>query len=140
MGVGGGHLDGVGEQRAQAVDRGGVEGRWVEGDSGVVENGESGVEVVEARVDQPEADHRHADRGPDLPVCARVGAKTVSGQQDRARHEDVTLAFVGIPGAHRVVPVAGHPLGVGVFFGGALRKREPGDHGLSVDQHPPLAA
>src|SRR6186713_1540973 len=64
--VGGGYLDSVGEQLEQACARLFAERGWVVGDGAVVEYRERGVEVIEPRIDQFEADNRHLDGGSDL--------------------------------------------------------------------------
>lgn len=86
----------------------------------VVEHRECCVEMVETRIDQSEADDRHADRGRDLGVCADVGAETMPRQQDSPGHEQVALPFVDVVGAHRGVAVPDHPLRVRVGLGRAL--------------------
>ena len=69
-----------GEQVAQFRLRFVAECRRVVRDRGVVEHGECGVQVVEARIDQLEADDRHAHHRGDLVVRPALGAKTVSRQ------------------------------------------------------------
>ena len=111
-----------------------AERRRVEGNGGVVEHRERGIEVIEARVDEFEADHRHPDGGGDLVMCAAVGAETMARQHDRADDEQIALALVDVPRFGGVVAVAAHPLGIGGGFAGALRVGEPGDDRLAVHQ------
>ncbi len=94
--VGRGYLDGVREELEQPGARLVTECRWVVGDGGVVEHRKRGVEVIEARVDELEADHRHPDGGGDLVVRPAVGAETIARQHDRADDEQVALAFVDV--------------------------------------------
>ena len=83
VGVGARHLDGVGEQLVQL--RAGVvgEGRRVVGDGVVVEHGQRGVEVVEARVDELQADDRHAGDAA-TSSCARRSVPKPVARQDRS--------------------------------------------------------
>ena len=129
-----GDLDGVGEEVEQPRARLVAECRRVVGDGGVVEHRQRGVEMIEARVDEFEADNRHPDGRGDLVVRPAVGAKTIARQHDRADDEQVALTLVDVPRLGGVVAVAAHPLGVGGGFACALRVGEPGDDGLAVDQ------
>jgi phage terminase large subunit-like protein len=87
--------DGVGEQPAQHLTAALAERLRVVGDVVVAEHRQRGVQVVEARVDQRQADHRHPEQLLHLAVRGRVGAEPVAGEDALPDHEEVALALVG---------------------------------------------
>jgi hypothetical protein len=90
--------------------------------------------MIEARVDQLQAHHRHADDLGDLGVRSRVGAESAASQHHRAHDQQVALSLVEVTGEHRLAAEVGHPRGVRVGFPCALGVFESGHDGGAVHQ------
>jgi hypothetical protein len=89
--------------------------------------------VVEARVDQPQADHRQPEQHFQFLPDAGVRAEAVPSQDHPARGDDVALTLVDPARfVHRAVALTAEPVQVGRAFGGPLGIPEPGaEHGAA---------
>ena len=88
--------DRVGEEVLQHSLAFGVESTWEIGDIALAEHAKRGVEVVEPRIEQFEADDRAPEDVGDLAVRPRVGPKTCSGQNHSADRQQIGAAVDGI--------------------------------------------
>ena len=127
-------LDQLGEVRRQGRPARVVKGRRVVGRGITIQDHQGSVEVIEARVDQPQADHRQAEQLGQLVAYRQVGAEPVPGQDGPAREHQVALALVDRPRRHDDrVTLLGEPALVGRSLGGPLGIPEPGPEHLAVD-------
>jgi hypothetical protein len=91
-----------------------------------VEHAQRGVQVVEARVGQPQAHHRQPEHLGQLRPGRLVAAEAVAGQQHPAGAQDVALALVDLPrGLDPRIAGGAEPAQVHVGLRGPLRVAEP---------------
>ncbi len=89
--------------------------------------------MVEPRIDQFQADHRHTGEVGYLAVRLRVGAKAGAGQDHRSDNKQIALALVDVAGADGGVSALIHPVGVGDGLAVTLGMPESRDDGGAVD-------
>ena len=132
--VGLARLEGVGEQPAQDGLRPGRERGREPGDGGVVQGEQGRVQVVEARVDEVQTDHRAAGALLDLRMRVTLGAEARAREHQVADHGQVALALVhGGGGDDLAEAVRLQPGRVGGGLPGAFGVGEPGADRDPVD-------
>ena len=92
--------------------------------------------MVEARIDQLQADDRPTKDLGDLGVRPRIGAKTGSSQDHFTHRQQVALTLVDVPSLHRSVSLRLHPVRIGGGLLLALRVFESCHHRRAVEYQP----
>jgi len=92
--------------------------------------------MVEARIDQLQADDPTPEDIGDLAMCPRVGPETRSGQNHLAHRQQISLALVDMPSQDRAVSVRRQPIRIGDRLMLTLRVFETRNHGRAVEYQP----
>lgn len=101
------------------------------GDLIVVEDGQSGIEVIEARVDQPQADDGTVKIRLRLVMSGGAAAEAGSGQEMPAGEQEVALPLVDFSSDAGRPTIGGEPGPIRGRLSASLRVAESRDQGAS---------